>query len=155
MKSGDKAVGAPPGQRFMLHFTPVLSAWCTAGQSRGSAHVTHHQWWNPGEPLSEMNVPLPLSLLKWWSREAKWTQIGLIPPFPRWIHPLPLWPKYKVLLFLPILVSCLWIRVFPAEEKHVLMWGGSMRLYSMLVKLFPLFFSSCFLSCSGCWEYRS
>jgi len=32
-----------------------------------------------GAPLSEKNVPLPLSLLKWWSREAKWTQIGLIP----------------------------------------------------------------------------
>lgn len=47
-----------------------------------------------------------------------------------------LWPTHEVLVFLPVVLSPLWIRVFPAEEEQVLMEG--MRLYGMFLKLFSL-----------------
>lgn len=44
----------------------------------------------------------------------------------------------EILLFLPVLVSCLRIMIFPAQGTSVIRWGG-MSLYSMFVKQF--FFS--------------
>lgn len=96
---------------------------CPQGLTPCWAEQKLHTWYMPvGEPgvRSEKECASYPQVLADVGEQRKWTRWSSRLLFsktcvPWWTHPLSWWPKCEVLLCFPILVSCLRIRVFPAE----------------------------------------
>lgn len=114
-------MGAPLGQSCVLLFIPMSSGPNALLGRAEAPHVIHASGRARGSVLRR-NVPLTRRSLLMWGSKGNGPDGAHAFSSRRHVFPDGLilylwWPKCEVLLCFPILVSCLRIRVFPAEGR--------------------------------------